>query len=76
MRTIDPHDPSSRSLQKYSFKAEDLEYQGHLGDGAFGTVTKMLYPPTQTTMAVKVRHKINIFLSMAPLEQKIVKAFL
>ncbi|XP_064406210.1 dual specificity mitogen-activated protein kinase kinase 6-like [Halichondria panicea] len=39
--------------EKYSFKAEDLEDQGHLGDGAFGTVTKMLYPPTQTTMAVK-----------------------
>ncbi len=47
-------------MQKYSFKAEDLVDQGHLGDGAFGTVTKMLYPPTNTTMAVKVRHKIYL----------------
>ena len=27
---------------------------GHLGDGAYGTVSKMLFPPTNTTMAVKV----------------------
>ncbi len=50
-------------MQKYSFKAEDLVDQGHLGDGAFGTVTKMLYPPTNTTMAVKVRHKIYNYIS-------------
>ena len=27
---------------------------GHLGDGAYGTVSKMLFPPTDTIMAVKV----------------------
>lgn len=27
---------------------------GHLGDGAFGTVAKMLFPKTGTRMAVKV----------------------
>ena len=27
---------------------------GHLGDGAYGTVSKMLFPPTDTVMAVKV----------------------
>lgn len=39
--------------KKYPFKAEDLIDQGHLGDGAFGTVNKMFFPPSKTVMAVK-----------------------
>lgn len=42
------------SVQKHPFKAEDLVEERHLGDGAFGTVSKMIYPPTDTPMAVKV----------------------
>jgi len=34
---------------------------GHLGEGAFGTVFKMEYPPTKTPMAVKVR--VGFFLN-------------
>ena len=41
-------------LQKYKFQAEDLRVLGHLGEGNFGTVMKMLFPKTNTQMAVKV----------------------
>lgn len=40
--------------QKYKFQAEDLKVLGHLGEGNFGTVLKMLFPETNTEMAVKV----------------------
>jgi hypothetical protein len=42
-------------LQKFKFQAEDLRVLGHLGEGNFGTVMKMLFPKTNTQMAVKVR---------------------
>ena len=48
--------PSLPSIppQKYKFTAENLVDMGHLGNGAYGTVSKMVFPPTNTTMAVKV----------------------
>ena len=42
------------TTQKYQFTAEDLKDKGHLGEGAFGTVSKMLFNKTETLMAVKV----------------------
>ena len=42
------------TTQKYQFVAEDLEDKGHLGEGAFGTVSKMVFNKTKTLMAVKV----------------------
>ena len=42
-------------LQRYQFVAEDLQDKGHLGEGAFGTVSKMLFTKTNTMMAVKVQ---------------------
>ena len=41
-------------LQKYMFQAKDLQVLGHLGEGAFGTVTKMYFKEADTEMAVKV----------------------
>ena len=56
MFTLPPSLPSSLPLspQKYRFTADELIPLGHIGDGAFGTVTKMLFPQTETEMAVKV----------------------
>ncbi len=42
-------------LQEYSFQAEDLKEGDELGEGAFGTVTKMFHSASQTHMAVKAR---------------------
>lgn len=42
------------TTQKYQFVAEDLQDKGHLGEGAFGTVSKMVFNKTKTLMAVKV----------------------
>ena len=55
------------SLQKYQFVAEDLEDKGHLGEGAFGTVSKMVFNKTKTMMAVKVCVRIYglVYLSHA-----------
>lgn len=39
--------------KRYQFRAEDLQDKGHLGEGAFGTVSKMLFTQTNTMMAVK-----------------------
>ena len=40
-------------------KAEDLDTLSRLGEGAAGTVRKVLHRPTQTVMAKKVKKKIR-----------------
>ena len=50
--------------QKYPFAAEDLEDKGHLGEGAFGTVSKMMFTKTNTMMAVKVSLSLSLSLSL------------
>lgn len=39
--------------EEYEFKAEDLEDQGEIGRGAFGSVNKMVFKKTNSVMAVK-----------------------
>ncbi len=38
----------------FPFTAEDLDDLGVIGEGAFGTVNKMIHRPSSTVMAVKV----------------------
>ena len=42
-------------LQEFKVLIEDLAEVGHLGNGNYGTVSKMLFKKTDTVMAVKVR---------------------
>lgn len=39
--------------EEYDFKAEDLNDQGEIGRGAFGSVNKMIFKKTNSVMAVK-----------------------
>ena len=55
---------SSCLSQKYSFIAEDLQDKGHLGEGAFGTVSKMVFNKTKTLMAVKVNTQAHMALEV------------
>ena len=54
LHTCTPHTTHTHHTQIYKFTAEDLVDLGHLGDGAYGTVSKVMFPPTKTEMAVKV----------------------
>ncbi len=38
----------------FDFTAEDLEDEGEIGRGAYGTVQKMIHTKSQTLIAVKV----------------------
>ncbi len=42
----------------YDFTSKDLQDLGEIGQGAFGTVNKMLHIKTQTVAAVKVRFSL------------------
>lgn len=41
----------------YDFTSEDLQDQGEIGRGGFGTVNKMIHRVSDTCMAVKVSKK-------------------
>ena len=44
----------SHFFQEYDFTSEDLEDQGEIGRGAYGTVNKMYHRASDKVMAVKV----------------------
>ncbi|KAG8247942.1 mitogen-activated protein kinase kinase [Homalodisca vitripennis] len=45
----------------YDFTSEDLQDQGEIGRGAFGTVNKMVHRKSSTVMAVKLVFSIFMF---------------